>query len=171
MEGCADVVSPVNISASPQDGLDARAPDVAQSRAASGMREVRQAWADRLSQDPDALFAELLTFPQQELISLLAVCVALTVGAVSSREGDTPAALLAQAVRLNMHDWVDPRRCGLLRARVRGQDAGSGAGVRAGAGQTAGQAQEGRTCQRGRTAGGRNEVAAGDVQGRGRTRH
>lgn len=102
------MVSPVNISASPQDGLDARAPDVAQSRAASGMREVRQAWADRLSQDPDALFSELLTFPQQELISLLAVRVALTVGAVSSREGDTPAALLAQAVGLKMHDWWTP---------------------------------------------------------------
>lgn len=68
--------SPVNISASPQDGLDAHAPDVAQSRAAIGIREVRQAWADRLPQDPDALFTELLAFPQSELLSLLGVCVA-----------------------------------------------------------------------------------------------
>ena len=69
---------------------------MAQSRAAIGLREVRQAWADRLPQDPDELFAELLAFPSLNL-SLLAVCAA-TVGAVTGREGDTPAALLAQAV-------------------------------------------------------------------------
>lgn len=103
---------PVNISASPQDGLDAHAPDVAQSRAAIGIREVRQAWADRLPQDPDALFAELLAFPQSELLSLLAVCVAVTVGAVTGRESDTPAALLAQAVGLDMHDWWTPTAAG-----------------------------------------------------------
>lgn len=100
--------SPVNISASPQNGLDAHAPDVAQSPAAIGIREVRQAWADRLPQDPDALFTELLAFPLSELLSLLAVCVAATVGAVTGREGDTPAALLAQAVGLDMHDWWTP---------------------------------------------------------------
>ena len=104
--------SPVNISASPQDGLDAHAPDVAQSRAAIGIREVRQAWADRLPQDPDALFTELLAFPQPELLSLLAVCVAVTVGAVTGREGDTPAALLAHAVGLDMHDWWTPTAAG-----------------------------------------------------------
>jgi ParB family transcriptional regulator, chromosome partitioning protein len=100
--------SPVNISASPQDGLDAHAPDVAQSSAAIGIRKVRQAWVDRLPQDTDALFTELLTFAQSELLSLLAVCVAVTVGAVTAREGDTPAALLAQAVGLDMHDWWTP---------------------------------------------------------------
>lgn len=104
--------SPVNISASPQDGLDAHAPDVAQSRAAIGIREVRQAWADRLPQDPDALFMELLTFAQPELLSLLAVGVAVTVDAVTSRENDTPAALLAQAVGLDMHDWWTPTAAG-----------------------------------------------------------
>lgn len=104
--------SPVNISASPQDGLDAHAPDVAQSPAAIGIREVRQAWADRLPQDPDALFTELLTFPQPELLSLLAVCVAVTVDAGTSRESDTPAALLAQAVGLDMHDWWTPTAAG-----------------------------------------------------------
>ena len=104
--------SPVNISASPQDGLDAHAPDMAQSRAAIGIREVRQAWADRLPEDPDALFAELLAYPQPELLSLLAVCVAVTVDAVTGREGDTPAALLAQAVGLDMHDWWTPTAAG-----------------------------------------------------------
>jgi len=100
--------SSINISASPQDGLDTFAPDVAQSPALIGMREVRQAWAARLPSDPDALFAELLALPQQELLSLLAVCVAATVGAVTPREDTLPATALAQAVGLDMHAWWTP---------------------------------------------------------------
>jgi ParB family chromosome partitioning protein len=104
--------SPVEISASPQNGLGLLAPDMAQSPAAIGMQEVRQAWAERLSQDPDTLFTELLAYPQQELLSLLAVCVASTVDAVSPRESNTPATLLAQAVELDMHDWWTPTAAG-----------------------------------------------------------
>ena len=99
---------PINISASPQDGLDTFAPDVAQSPALISLREVRQAWAARLPSDPDALFAELLALPQQELLSLLAVCVATTVGAVTPREDTLPATALAQAVGLDMHLWWTP---------------------------------------------------------------
>lgn len=104
--------STVNISASPQNGLGLHAPDIAQSPATIGMQEVRQAWADRLPQDPDALFTALLAYPQQELLSLLAVCVASTVDAVTSRESDTPTVLLAQAVGLDMHDWWTPTAAG-----------------------------------------------------------
>lgn len=43
---------------------------------------------------------------------LLGVCVAATVGAVTGREGDTPAAFLAQAVGLDMHDWWTPTAAG-----------------------------------------------------------
>lgn len=108
VDGYGSGDSPINISASPQDGLDAFAPNIAQSPAMIGLREVRQAWADRLSQDPDTLFAELLALPQQELLSLLAVCVAATVGAVTPRENTLPAAALAQAVGLDMHSWWVP---------------------------------------------------------------
>lgn len=100
--------SVVNISASPQDGLDAYAPDVAQSSAAVQMREARQAWAERLPEDPAALFAALLALPQEELLFLLAVCVAVTVGAVTPREDALPAAALAHAVGLDMHAWWTP---------------------------------------------------------------
>ncbi len=100
--------SPVNISATPQDGLDAFAPDVAQSPALVGLREVLQAWAERLPSEANALFAELLVLPQQELLSLLAVCVAVTVGAVTPREDNLPATALAQAVNLDMHPWWTP---------------------------------------------------------------
>ena len=100
--------SVININASPQDGLDAYAPDVAQSSAAVQMREARQAWAERLPEDPAALFAALLALPQEELLSLLAVCVAVTVGAVTPREDAMPAVALAQAMGLDMHAWWTP---------------------------------------------------------------
>ena len=104
--------SPVDISATPQDGLGLHAPDVAQSLAAIGMTKVRQAWADRLPDNPEALFAELLTLPLQELLSLLAVCVASTVSVLASHEEEVPAAALARAVNLDMHDWWTPTAAG-----------------------------------------------------------
>jgi ParB family chromosome partitioning protein len=104
--------SPVNISAKAQDGLELHAPDLSDAPAAVGMRKVREAWTARLPNDPDALFAELLALPQTELLSLLAVCVAVSVGAVTSREGDMPAGAIAQAVGLDMHDWWAPTAAG-----------------------------------------------------------
>ncbi|MBS0344695.1 MAG: chromosome partitioning protein ParB, partial [Proteobacteria bacterium] len=47
-----------------------------------------------------------------ELLSLLAVCVGYTVSAITSREGDRPAALLAQAVGLDMSQWWTPTAAG-----------------------------------------------------------
>lgn len=104
--------SPVNIRATAQDGLALHASDLTDASAAMGMRKVREAWAARLPNDPGALFAELLKLPQSELLSLLAVCVAVSVGAVTSREDDVPAAALAQAVGLDMHDWWRPTSAG-----------------------------------------------------------
>jgi len=104
--------SPVDITATPQDGLGQHAPDIRDAPAAVGMRKVRDAWADRLPGDPDALFAELLAFQQQELLSLLAVCVASTVSALASHEEEVPAAALAQAVNLDMHHWWTPTAAG-----------------------------------------------------------
>lgn len=104
--------SPINITANPQDRLEQYAPDVAEAPAAVGMRQVREAWAERLPSDPDALFAELLALPQQELLSLLAVCVGFTVTAIASREDEAPAAALAQAVGLDMHAWWTPTASG-----------------------------------------------------------
>lgn len=104
--------SPVDISATPQDGLGLHAPDMGEAPAVVGMRKVRQAWADRLPEDPDALFDELLAFPQQELLSLLAVCVASTVSVLASNEEEVPAAALARVVNLDMHDWWTPTAAG-----------------------------------------------------------
>ena len=104
--------SPVNISATPQDRLEQHAPDVAEAPAAQGLRAVREAWESRLPEDPTALFADLQAMEHEELLSLLALCVGLTVSAIAQREDETPAALLAQAVGLNMHSWWTPTAAG-----------------------------------------------------------
>lgn len=104
--------SPINVTANPQDQLEQFAPDVAEAPASVGMRQVREAWAERLPSDPDALFAELLAMQQQELLSLLAVCVGFTVTAIASREDGAPAAALARAVGLDMHAWWIPTAAG-----------------------------------------------------------
>jgi ParB family chromosome partitioning protein len=102
----------IDISASCHDRLEHLAPDVAEAPAAAGMRQVRQAWAERLPSDPESLFAELLAMPQQELLGLLAVCVGFTVTAIASREEEVPAAALARAVGLDMHTWWTPTASG-----------------------------------------------------------
>lgn len=102
----------INVSAAPQDRLEQHAADVAESSAAQGLRDVREAWATRLPDDANALFAELLAMEQEELLSLLALCVGLTVSAIAQREGETPAELLVQAVGLDMHNWWTPTAAG-----------------------------------------------------------
>jgi len=100
--------SPLHINANPQDLLEQFAPDMSQSRAVQGLREVRKAWSQRLPQDPQALLTELQAMPMPELLSLLALCVGLTVNAMALREDETPASAIAQAVGLDMHDWWTP---------------------------------------------------------------
>lgn len=46
--------------------------------------------------------------PQDELVRLLALCVASTVDVVSSRDHDAPGKVLAQAVRLDLAAWWKP---------------------------------------------------------------
>ena len=105
--------SPININATSHvDGLVKHAADMADAPAATGLREVREAWADRMPSESEAMFAELLVMPQSEALSLLAVCVASTTTAICSRETETPAAILAQAVGLDMHTWWRPTAVG-----------------------------------------------------------
>ena len=102
------LAQPLHITASAQNDLDKHAPDLGQSPAVIQLRDVRQAWLARLPTDAGELFAALLTAPQENLLSLLATCVAMTVGAVTPREDAVPAAALAQAVGLDMYDWWTP---------------------------------------------------------------
>jgi ParB family chromosome partitioning protein len=85
--------------------LEAYAPDYPQSPAALALRELRQAWLERLPPDDAELFAWLLALPQEELVRLLALCVASTVDVVVSRAREDRGAVLAQTVGLDMRAW------------------------------------------------------------------
>lgn len=99
---------PICISVRPQDRLEGYAPDWPQSPAAVALRELQQTWGEQLPDDDAELFAVLLAMSQDELVRLLAVCVASTVDVVSSREHDAPGKVLEQAVGLNMAAWWKP---------------------------------------------------------------
>ena len=99
---------PIGISVRAQGSLEGYAPDYPQSPAAVALRELQQAWGAQLPVDDAELFAVLLAMPQDELVRLLAVCVASTVDVVSSREHDAPGEVLAQAVGLDMAAWWKP---------------------------------------------------------------
>ncbi|MGY6268674.1 ParB N-terminal domain-containing protein [Achromobacter denitrificans] len=92
-----------------QDRLESMAPDWPESPAAVTLRELQQAAGDALPQDSAELFAALLAKPQDELVRLLAVCVASTVDVVTPRAtAQQPGAALAQAVGLDMAAWWQP---------------------------------------------------------------
>ena len=99
---------PIGVKARAQDGLEAYAPDYPQSPAAVALRELQQAWRERLPDDDAELFAGLLALPQEELVRLLAVCVASTVDVVTSRAREVRGAALAQTVGLDMRAWWVP---------------------------------------------------------------
>ncbi|MDT4833716.1 hypothetical protein FQZ97_673340 [compost metagenome] len=100
---------PLGIRLTVRDRLDTLAPDWPESPAAVALHELRQAWGEKLPQDGAALFAALLAMPQDELVRLLAVCVAVTVDVVTPRAiQHQPGAELAQAVGLDMAAWWKP---------------------------------------------------------------
>lgn len=69
-----------------------------------------------MPEDSAELFAVLLAKPQDELVRLLAVCVAVTVDVVTPRTTQQqPGAELAQAVGLDMAAWWKPTSEGYFR--------------------------------------------------------
>ncbi|OSZ44837.1 chromosome partitioning protein ParB [Alcaligenes faecalis] len=100
---------PLGVSLKVQDRLEGIAPDIPDSPAAAALRELQQVAGDGLPQDSAELFAALLAKPQDELVRLLAVCVAATVDVVTSRATALqPGTELAQAVGLYMAAWWKP---------------------------------------------------------------
>jgi len=80
------------------------------------LRELQQAWRDKLPEDSTALFAALLAMEQGELVNLLAVCVSSTVDVVTHRAtSHHPGAALAQAVDLGMAAWWKPTADGYFK--------------------------------------------------------
>ena len=100
---------PLGVSLKVQDRLEGMAPDWPESPAAVALRELQQVAGEALPQDSAELFTALLTKPQDELVRMLAVCVASTVDVVTPRATPhQPGKELAQAVGLNMAAWWQP---------------------------------------------------------------
>ena len=100
---------PLGVSLKVQDRLEGMAPDWPESPAAVALRELQQVAGEALPEDSAELFAVLLAKPQDELVRLLAVCVASTVDVVTPRATPhQPGAELAQAVGLDMAAWWKP---------------------------------------------------------------
>ena len=100
---------PLGVRLTVQDRLEGVAPDWPASPAAVALRELQQAWGEKLPENSAELFAVLRAMEQGELVNLLAVCVASTVDAVTPRATlHQPGEELAQAVRLDMAAWWKP---------------------------------------------------------------
>ena len=100
---------PLGVSLKLQDRLESMAPDWPESPSAVALRELQQVAGEALPQDSAELFAALLAKPQDELVRLLAVCVAVTVDVVTLRATrQQPGEELAQAVGLDMAAWWKP---------------------------------------------------------------
>ena len=100
---------PLDVGLKVQDRLEGMAPDWPGSPAAVALRELQQVAGEALPDDSAELFAVLLTKPQDELVKLLAVCVASTVDVVTPRATPhQPGEELAQAVGLDMAAWWKP---------------------------------------------------------------
>jgi ParB family chromosome partitioning protein len=100
---------PLGVRLTLQDRLEGMAPDWPDSPAAMALRELRQVGSEALPQDSAQLFAALLALEQDELVRLLAVCVAATVDVVTPRATvQQRGAELAQAVGLDMAVWWRP---------------------------------------------------------------
>ncbi len=100
---------PLGVGLKVQDRLEGMAPDWPESPAAVALRELQQVAGVALPEDSAELFAALLAKSQDELVRLLAVCVASTVDVVTPRATPhQPGAELAQAVGLDMATWWKP---------------------------------------------------------------
>ncbi|AYW40801.1 ParB/RepB/Spo0J family partition protein [Pseudomonas aeruginosa] len=107
---------PLGVRLTVQDRLEGMAPDWPESSAAVALRELQQAWRGKLPEDSADLFAALLAMEQDELVRLLAVCVASTVDVVTPRATPRqPGEELAQAVGLDMAAWWQPTAEGYFR--------------------------------------------------------
>lgn len=107
---------PLGVRLDVQGRLESLAPDVSESPAAVALRTLQEVAGEALPEDSAELFAALLAKSQDELVRLLAVCVASTVDVVTPRAtAQQPGAELAQAVGLDLAAWWKPTAEGYFR--------------------------------------------------------
>ena len=100
---------PLGVRLTVKDRLESLAPDVSESSATVALRTLQEVAGEALPEDSAELFGVLLAKSQDELVRLLAVCVAATVDVVTLRATQRqPGAELAQAVDLDMAAWWKP---------------------------------------------------------------
>ncbi|CAB3731629.1 Nucleoid occlusion protein [Achromobacter ruhlandii] len=100
---------PLGVTLKVQDRLEGMAPDMPESPVAVALRTLQEVAGEALPEDSAELFAALLEKSQDELVRLLAVCVAATVDVVTPRASQhQPGVELAQAVGLDMAAWWKP---------------------------------------------------------------
>jgi ParB family transcriptional regulator, chromosome partitioning protein len=90
-----------------------RAPNIGGSRAMDDYTKRADGWAKRLPRDVDGLWEYLAALSRDELVSLLAVCVAEAVNALQlpwerSASRIEAAEKLADALSLDMHSYWEP---------------------------------------------------------------
>ncbi|MGV7186988.1 ParB N-terminal domain-containing protein [Xanthomonas axonopodis] len=107
---------PLGVRLTVQDRLEGMAPDWPASAAAVALRALQDTWRGKLPEDSAELFAALLAMEQDELVRLLAVCLASTVDVVTPHATPyQPGAELAQVVGLDMAAWWRPTAEGYFR--------------------------------------------------------
>ncbi len=107
---------PLGVRLDVQDRLEGMAPDMPESLAAVALRTLQEVAGEGLPEDSAELFAALQAKSQDELVHLLAVCVASTVDVVTPRASQPqPDTELAQAVGLDMAAWWKPTAEGYFR--------------------------------------------------------
>ncbi|HEK3745024.1 TPA: ParB N-terminal domain-containing protein [Pseudomonas aeruginosa] len=107
---------PLGVTLKVQDRLEGMAPDMPESPAAVALRTLQEVAGEALPEDGAELFAALQAKSQDELVRLLAVCVASTVDVVTPRASQhQPGAELAQAVGLDMAAWWKPTAVGYFK--------------------------------------------------------
>jgi len=85
----------------------------------------QEGWRERLPTDPGERFEWLISLQQAELLDLLALCVALSLDAVTGRDEARRANDVAKAVGLYMSDWWEFSADGYLRRVSKAQIVGS----------------------------------------------
>ncbi len=104
--------TPLQLDCTAQDRLKRFAPDLPDAPVAAVLPDAKQAWMERLPAEKGDLFATLRELSQDDLLSLLAVCAADCIDAITPHEADTQASELAHALDLDMAQWWKPTAAG-----------------------------------------------------------
>jgi ParB family transcriptional regulator, chromosome partitioning protein len=95
----------VQINGALQNRLANYVADIETAPAALAFAELQQVWRERLPEDPTPLFAILLALTQDDLLALLALCVASTLDVISPREDSQCGDDMARALKLDIRNW------------------------------------------------------------------